>query len=214
MVALPVLAGMEQGSPRFDPSVGHVTNLIAIDPGDIHVGVAFFDRDPESPHGWRCVDTQEMLPDEFADSLAELFVDQDDDWEFLVYEKFRLYEDKAEEQTGSEFPTAKLIGVIEWLGRKHNEHAAIHRLAESQGKLTTCELPGGVCAVDRADGVTRNPRAIRLVKQPADIMKPTKGNLRFHGIKSTAKKNGDTLGHQVAAELHGWYFILHTLEGE
>jgi len=190
-----------------------MTALISVDPGDVHVGVAFFDEDPNSPHGWVCTGTQEMTPDEFADSLADTFLDQDEGWRFLIYEKFRLYADKAKQQTGSEFPTAKLIGVIEWLGRKHNEHAEQHRLAERLGKLTTCEVGGGFCSADRAEG-KRIVNEVRLVKQPADIKKPTIGILRHLNIKSVAKAEGDKLGHRVDAELHGWHFLLRTLAKE
>jgi hypothetical protein len=188
-----------------------LSTLIAVDPGDVHVGVAYFDRDPGSKYGWRCTHTAEYLPDEFSDGLAEEFVDQDPEWEFLVYEKFRLYEDKAAEQKGSEFPTAKLIGVIEWLGRKHNEHAGQHRLAEERGLLTTCEGPGGTCNAGRPGGA-RNPHHVELVKQPAEFWQRSRRICNALGIKSVAVKEGDALGHRKVAELHGWYYILRHIE--
>lgn len=187
-----------------------MTGLIAVDPGDVHCGVAFFIR-ADNEWGWQCTNTEEFEPDEFLDALAETYVDQDPAWQFLVYEKFRLYADKARLQTGSEFPTAQAIGVIRWLGRTHNRHAAEHRAALESGSLATCQFTGGTCDPSRNGGRGRYVGPVELVCQPADIKKPTAGILRTRGIKSVAKREGDTLGHRVDAELHGWYFLLRTL---
>lgn len=187
-----------------------MTGLIAVDPGDVHCGVAFFVR-ADNKFGWQCTNTEEFSPDDFLDALAETFVEQDPDWQFLVYEKFRLYADKARLQTGSEFPTAQIIGVVRWLGRTHNRHAGEHRAALENGSLCTCQLPGGTCDPARQAGQGRYVGPVELVCQPADIKKPTAGILRTKGIKSVAKLEGDRLGHRVDAELHGWHFILRTL---
>lgn len=186
-----------------------MTGLIAVDPGDVHCGVAFFVR-ADNEYGWECTNTEEFSPDDFLDNLAETFVDQDPAWQFLVYEKFRLYADKARLQTGSEFPTAKCIGVIEWLGRSQNRHASEHARADEEGLDITCRLAGGTCDPNRPGG-PRYVGPVDLIKQPADIKKPAAGILRTMGIKSVAKREGDKLGHRVDAELHGWYFILRTL---
>lgn len=187
-----------------------MTQLIAVDPGDVHCGVAFFVH-ADNEWGWECTATEEFTPDDFLDALAETFIDQDPEWQFLVYEKFRLYADKARLQTGSEFPTAQTIGVIRWLGRAHTRHAAEHRSALESGNLATCQRAGGTCDPARFGGRGRYVGPVELACQPADIKKPTAGILRTRGIRSVAKREGDKLGHRVDAELHGWYFILRTL---
>ena len=178
--------------------------LIAVDPGDVHVGVAFFESaTPSIDLSWECVDTQEMTPEEFEDALLETFLSGDID--VLVVEKFRLYADKAAMQTGSEFRTSQLIGVAKYLHRIHTVHADKHAEVDAIGKFLSCQLPGGSCA---EPGTKARP--VVLAIQPADIKKSTTGILRTKGIKSVAKKNGDKLGHQVDAELHGWRYILRT----
>lgn len=185
-----------------------MSTLIAVDPGDVHVGIAFFLRNEEGK--WRCESTVEMDPDEFEISLAETFVDQDPDWQYLVYEKFRLYEDKKDVQVGSEFRTCKCIGVIEFLGRTHNRHVAEHRHATELGLLTSCEQRGGTCAADAP--IARDPQYVELIKQPAEFHKRADKILPALGIKSVARKEKDKLGHRRVAEKHGWYFILRRLE--
>lgn len=183
-------------------------DLIAVDPGDVHVGVAFFDHVRnglgEVEAEWECVDTQEFEPDVFTDALAETLIDNDINT--LVFERWRLYGDHSRNQIGSEFPTAQLIGVMKYLVRINNHHAERHRAVEEDGKMLTCELPGGYCADPR-----KAPHHVPIIGQMADIKKPTIGILRHKGIKSTAKrlKAG---GHCYDAELHGWYHILHGSE--
>lgn len=186
------------------------TQLIAIDPGDKHVGVAFFTTDEDG--AWYCQDAQQIEHDDFIDGLAEMILMDRETPPIVVYEKFRLYADKAELQTGSEFLTSQMIGVIKYLVRVHNDHVDRHEYAESVGKMMSCELQGGACA-DPKD----RPQRIEIVKQPADIKKPTTGILRAKKIKSVgkaAKKENPEWGdHCVDAELHGWYHILKTLGG-
>lgn len=178
--------------------------MISVDPGDVHVGVAFFESaTPSDDDSWECVDTQEMSPGEFEDALLETFLDGDID--VLVYEKFFLYESKSSEQVGSEFRTSQLIGVIKYLHRMHEIHATGHDEADAEGKFLTCQLPGGTCADPKIKA-----RHVVLAVQQADIKKPTAGILRHKKIKSTAKKKGDKLGHQVDAELHGYRYIFRT----
>lgn len=187
------------------------TELIAIDPGDKHVGVAFFSTDDDG--AWYCQDAQQIEHDDFIDGLAEMILMDREAPPIVVYEKFRLYADKAELQTGSEFLTSQMIGVIKYLVRVHNQHVDRHDEAEAIGKLMTCELQGGSC-----QDVKDRPQRIEIVKQPADIKKPTTGILRTKKIKSVgkaAKKENPGWGdHCIDAELHGWYHILKTLKGK
>lgn len=175
--------------------------LIAIDPGDVYVGVAFFNEDPD----WHCIDAQEFSPNEFSDGFAESVIDNE--FDIVVIERFRLYGDKAQEQTGSEFETAQLIGILKWIVRKHNDHVDMHEKAEADRKLATCETPGGPC-----NDPVKRPRRVTLVLQMADIKKPTAAILRRKGIKSVAKpistKEYGGRDHVVDAELHGWKAIL------
>lgn len=179
--------------------------MLAVDPGDVYTGVAFFEEDAEERFGWRCIDAQEMGPDEFVDALAETVLAGDVD--VLVYESFRLYPDKAMEQQGSEFLTSQCIGAIRFIIRNHNRHATQHELAEEKGGILTCEQPGGVC-----NDATNPPKRVTLVKQRADDKKPARGICRAKGVKAISKaiSKAEYHGrdHIVDAELHGWYWIL------
>jgi hypothetical protein len=87
-------------------SAGVQMRLIAIDPGERHVGVAAF-------LGTECIEAWESGREEFYLELVELLgrgvVD------VVVYETFQLYADKALAQTGSEMGTCECIGVIKYL---------------------------------------------------------------------------------------------------
>lgn len=184
------------------------TELIAIDPGDVHVGVAFFATDEDG--AWYCQDAQQIEHDDFLDGLAHMILMERQTPPTVVFERFRLYGDKSKEQTGSEFLTAQMIGVIKYLVRVHNDHVSRHDDAEARGKMMTCELQGGTCAEPKD-----RPQRIEIVGQMADIKKPTAGILRTKKIKSVGKvaiKENPGWGiHCVDAELHGWYHILKTM---
>lgn len=188
------------------------TDLIAIDPGDRWTGVAFFAKDEDGK--WYCQDAQEFDPPDFEDALAELILTPSPvPPPTIVFEKWRLYADKSKEQTGSEFETCQHIGVIKYLVRAHNAHVDRHDQAEDEGKMMTCELQSGRC-----EDPANRPQRITIVKQPADIKKPTAGILRHKKIKSVAKPIARELygnrDHVVDAELHGWRYILKELEEE
>jgi len=174
-----------------------INSLIAVDPGDAHVGVAFFNREID---GWECSAVEEMTPNEFNDDFAESLLHND--IECIVYERFRLYEDKSGEQVGSEFLTSQMIGVIKYLVRIRNNHADYH----DNEPNPDCAAAGQFCA-------KLPPKPVILVGQVADIKKPAAGILRHKGIKSIAGKKRAGR-HCKDAELHGWYYILHTLKDE
>lgn len=186
------------------------TELIAIDPGDQYVGVAFFATNDDGE--WYCQDTQQMEPDEFIDGFAELIFDSPTP-PIVVYESFRLYGDKAKLQTGSEMLTSQMIGVIKYICRVRNAHVARHEAAEAAGRIMSCEQRGGQCA----DPENR-PQAVPVFSQRADIQKPTTGILRHKKIKSVGKamkKDNPGWGdHVISAELHGWHHILKTMEAD
>jgi len=186
--------------------VTRIADLIAVDPGDSHTGVAFFNRGDDGV--WYCFQTIEFEPDEFNDAWLGTLVAREEP-EFLILEIFRLYADLAAEQRGSEFLTSQQIGALKFITRKHNEHAQAHLDAVEMQKMTTCEVAGGVCSNPQVI----LPSLVTLEMQQADIQKPTAGILRHNGIKSTAKKTR-TGAHCLSAELHGWYYILKTREWE
>lgn len=191
------------------------TELIAIDPGDRHIGIAFFGRIDGQ---WYCQDAQQIDdPDDFEDMLLETLL-TDGDIKYVIYERFRLYEDKAQLQKGSEFRTSQMIGVIKFIVRQRHLHVQKHRERPQEGAsdrrlLLPCETRGGMCA-DLPDG----PPELTIFGQLADIQKPTAGILRFKKIKSVGKKvRADNKGwgdHVISAELHGWKYILDELKDE
>lgn len=193
------------------PTIGKPKiELIAIDPGDQHVGVAFFATDDDGL--WYCEDAQEWTPDEFEDALAELIL-MTPTPPIVVYERFRLYGDKSAEQTGSEFRTSQMIGVIRFICRTRNNHVDRHELAESQGKLMSCEQRGGTCE-DPAD----RPQRVDMFGYMADIKKPTTGILKKKKVKSVGKaarrENPGWGIHCQDAELHGWYHVLNKMKAD
>ncbi len=80
--------------------------IVAIDPGEIHVGVALFLGD-------KCYEAYEVTPDELFKRLETWL--EGDAIDVLVVESFQLYEDKAMDQVGSEMGTCECIGVIKYL---------------------------------------------------------------------------------------------------
>lgn len=184
--------------------------MLCIDPGDVHVGLAFFHLDPGTPTGLVCHYACEKPPDRAVDLLARLSFQG-----FLhtvVFERFRLYADLAAEQKGSEFETSQMIGVIKWICRQQNDHAEQHLKAAQTVSPLAC-MVGGACKPE-----TR-PQTITVVGQFADIKKPTAGHCRTLGIKSYARAHRDEIHvggktcdpghcHAVDAELHGWRWWL------
>jgi hypothetical protein len=183
--------------------------LLAIDPGDLFTGVAFFRRTDD---GWYCMDAQEFAPHDFEDALAELILlDRSTPPPIVGWEKWRLYEDQAKLQKGSEFLASQHIGVIKYIIRVHNEHVSRHEDAEEAHRMLRCELKGGQCH----DPALR-PQRVATFVQGAEIKTPTRGILRFKKIKSVAKPIAKEYyhgrDHVIDAELHGWKHIMDTLE--
>lgn len=85
-----------------------MTDLIAIDPGGVHVGWAEFQLDPA-----RCTRAVEKTPEEAKESLARAV--SRPGIRAVVIESFRLYPDKAMKQAGSDMPTSRLIGAMEYI---------------------------------------------------------------------------------------------------
>lgn len=83
--------------------------ILAVDPGDEHVGVAWFDKQEGS---WGCVYVEEMTPDGFRSYIGPAL--DSGLFRYLVVESFSLYGDKALEQTGSQMETPQMIGMIKY----------------------------------------------------------------------------------------------------
>lgn len=159
-----------------------MTTMLAIDPGDVHVGVARFRTREDGT--WECWHTQEYDPDTFSDLLWSELINQASRPDVLVYERFVLYPHLKDQQVGSDFKTSQLIGVIRWMVRYTNL------------------LPD----VNTDDDRPLLPQ-VRLVDQPAAVQKPTLAALRAQGQRSRAKVR-KTGPHTLSAELHGWYWVL------
>lgn len=103
-----------------------ILNLLAIDPGDVHQGVSYFEIDIAGPtveeflaspgeggvptlrrHWTRDLSRQNLL-----DLVETASVDA------IVVEEFRLYPDMARQQGYSDFKTSKVIGVLEFIAYK------------------------------------------------------------------------------------------------
>lgn len=82
--------------------------FLAIDPGDVHVGLAEFECGPDRV--WYCVWAGEKSPDEFLSWYVEGL--KKDRWEWVVCESWKLFPQAAPVYVGSDMPTSRLIGAI------------------------------------------------------------------------------------------------------
>jgi len=98
-----------------------------IDPGNRWTGVAIFTRD-DLDDTWDCTDafTVDRLHEDKENTVSlEQFEDwlasttSRGEWDIMGYEVYRLFNDKAEEQTGSEFEAIQLIGTYKFLARRN-----------------------------------------------------------------------------------------------
>lgn len=150
--------------------------LIAIDPGDIHVGWAEFGVVEGQT---RCLDAhEEWRPDQAADALARSI--GRGDVGVVVLERFQLYADKAMAQVGSDMATAEMIGVVKFLVRVHNE--------------------------DFDAKSPWSKHRIELIVQGAAIKKATRAQMKARQIPRLTKPNthaGDAEEHGWCAILRG-----------
>lgn len=161
-----------------------MAELRAYDPGDKYTGIAYFrDDGPPSGEQWRCYLARVADPDDALDELASHLIAPSIGLLYVVYERFRLYPDKAQEQSNSEFLTPQGIGVMRWLIRNCN----LTRAAKGQEPVV-------------------------LHHFGAEDKEPARQILRRAGIRSTAKRLKTGPGdHAVDAELHGWHFLAEIL---
>lgn len=85
--------------------------VLAIDPGEVHVGVAWF-----SDHDYYAEEhsAAEIRPAELIRTLEQEVLDT------VICEEFRLYPWKMKEQGFSQFKTIELIGVIKHICTKRH----------------------------------------------------------------------------------------------
>lgn len=178
--------------------------LLAVDPGDVHVGLALFTYGPDDDgdDAADCERAWETDPETAIDYIASSMLNYEID--VLVVEEFRLYPDKAKQLTGSTMGTCELIGQIKWA----------HRLDARRRRDIVEETVKLRLVKQRQAEIDRNA-GIDLILQPAAIQTPTTGLLRRRGIKSVAKASqreireaGGEGDHALSAELHGWHYLL------
>lgn len=168
--------------------------VLAIDPGETHVGLAvgcryFVEGPGEDPQGmdawtlkapgWRVYDVAELTPPEFV----RWFRRSIQHFDIVTCEKFTLYRDKVKEQIGSEMPTSKLIGWIEFTLQLWNE--MVHE-------------PGNPANVAGA-------KEIQYTSYPAQIHEGTSSVMRKKEIPFVSPLTPD---HARSAELHLWHTLI------
>lgn len=158
----------------------HDRVLLAIDPGEVHVGLAVF-------HDGTCIDAFEMAPHETIVLVRDLLSRRR--LHTLVVEQFRLYPWLAEQQAFSDFKTVELIGVLRYLWA-------------TRGELDTGELTN-----KQGERLATAIEWCTWVENPATIKTPTRAILKARKIKSTAARLRAG-GHASDAELHGYHYLL------
>lgn len=156
----------------------HGTLTVAIDPGDIHVGIAI----------GRCLPTTKKQSEPTVLHTVELTQAEALYFAHLcfpmlrsvVIEQFSLYADKAKSLIGSTMPTCRLIGALEYIA-----------CISVEG---TYAQPRAIRSIDDY-----------LFEQPASVQEPTRAKLRARGTSSHAVTN-KTGPHCLSAELHFYHF--------
>jgi hypothetical protein len=165
--------------------------VLAVDPGDDHVGVA-----AGVGLGQGAVTDDELLvsfettPSAWMLTLRSLAICG---WvDVLVMEDFVLIPDRAMQQSGSRMHTARLLGAMGWLVADHNLEVdyAISQAAENGGALPD----GGGPAVP-----------IYPFYQQPSIKATQQSILRSMGVKPEPCGNSV---HARDAQLHWWHFVM------
>lgn len=98
--------------------MGKIGKFYAIDPGDVHVGVALF-------RGRQCMWAKEFTPERVLKHLETHLAGS----EVLVIERFQLYPHLAQTQAGSDMLTSQLIGALRLLACQLNVPVVIQQAA-------------------------------------------------------------------------------------
>jgi len=141
-----VLAGLSLDGSR---------RLLAVDPGEVHVGVAVF---VETSDGWRCAATVELNPFGWV-RLYDAILASALRPHYLVIEDFRLYGHLAMTQVGSSMATSQLIGWTNYATLLFNDP-----LAEDQQTavvLQGAQIKKPTQAVLRAHRIRSTAKAAR-----------------------------------------------------
>lgn len=111
--------------PTPQVEAANATRLLAVDPGSVHNGLAWFDCDVD---GWACVGTRKQSPVECVRDVQAFL--QDPTPAILVIEEFRLYPWAMQKQGFSSLGVVETIGALRWL---HYEIGRDHVRLEMQG---------------------------------------------------------------------------------
>ena len=123
--------------------------VLAIDPGDVHVGMAYFE-DP------RCLEAWEYAPDQALDYVRDMLrcgrIDT------LVIEEFRLYPWRARAQAFSQMLTCEMIGALKiawrWYGVDNGIELAVQsaQIKEPTSNILRARKVPSVAKRSRAGG--------------------------------------------------------------
>lgn len=167
-------------------------SVLAIDPGETHVGLAvgcrYFVEGPDTDAqgmdawtlqtpGWRVYDVVELTPPQFV----RWFRKSIQHFDIVTCEKFTLYPHLAKEQIGSEMPTSKLIGWIEYTIGIWNE------------------------MVNDPFSPAQDHTEIQYESYPANIHAGTSSVMKKRDIPFVSPLSPD---HARSAELHFWHTLI------
>jgi hypothetical protein len=93
-----------------------MVRMVSIDPGEVHCGTAFW-------LGAKCYDVVEYSPGGLFASMEKWL--RHDSVDVIVVEEFRLYPNKANEQSYSSMGTPEVIGVIKYLVARFGKDGSV-----------------------------------------------------------------------------------------
>lgn len=146
--------------------------MLAIDPGEKHCGLAYFEDDATD---WHVVTAYELPPEACFAEVAGFIRDELD---VLIVEAFRLYPWKSEAQSFSQLRTVEVIGVLRYLHARALENGADVEWVE-QG----ADIKKPAAAICNAKGITALPKSNRHVK-----------DAQLHGWYWILRKEGEIDG--------------------
>lgn len=95
--------------PTAPVLVPNPARLLAVDPGSVHCGMAWFDVDRS---GWGCYETRKVGPVECLEAVQEWCSSRPG---VLVVEEFRLYPWALQQQGFSALGVVEVIGALRWV---------------------------------------------------------------------------------------------------